>query len=141
MRTPLAMAAACAALLTTGCGRSDAEVRAELRNQMMQRCDTDMAPRAASLPGVDVDDFCTCVTDRSLGESDVAELKALFDDKAKTAERGREAGTFCLAQQLPGGGGQESATAEALPGATAAQSSASAEPDEESAEEAADESM
>jgi hypothetical protein len=91
---------ACAALLA-GCGPSDAQVRGELRTQLMQRCATDIAPRAAGLAGFEADRFCACIADRAVGERSIDELKAMFGDREKMALEGRGAGTRCLGQQIP----------------------------------------
>jgi hypothetical protein len=97
-------------VLLGGCRQSDEAVKAKLRTDMMQRCTTDIAPQAASVPGFDAANFCTCVTDKAIGDRSVAELKTLFEDKEGTAAQGRRAGTECLNQQLP------AATATAVPG-------------------------
>ncbi len=98
MRVALGLATAAIAL-TAGCRQSEEDVRTELRAQFMQRCSTDIAPTAARASGFDAQRFCACVTDKALGDRSVAELKTMFEDQAGTAERGRQAGVECLAQQ------------------------------------------
>lgn len=88
-----------AATTLGGCGQSDAQIRDELRAQMLQRCGRDIAPNTSALPGFDSDAYCRCVTDAAMGERSVAELKALFDDRARLTAEGRRAATQCLAQQ------------------------------------------
>jgi len=106
----LALAAA------AGCSPSEEEVKGELRAQMMARCIADIAPKAAGVPGFDGQRFCTCVTDRAIGNRSVADLKAMFEDRSGTAEEGRRAGSECLAQQLPGGAGGVPSPAVAVAG-------------------------
>jgi hypothetical protein len=118
------------ALAAAGCSPSEEEVKGELRAQMMSQCLGDIAPKAAGVPGFDGQSFCTCVTDRAIGNRSVAEIKAMFEDKTGTAEEGRRAGSECLAQQLPGGAGGVPPTAASAP--------ATAEEKGEEKEEAAD---
>lgn len=109
MRVLVGLAIASVAL-AGGCRQSDETVKAELRTQMMQRCTTDTAAQAAAVPGFDAQKFCTCVTDKAIGNRSVAELKKLFEDKTGTAAQGRKAGAECLSEQLPA-----SAVADASP--------------------------
>jgi hypothetical protein len=126
-------------LLAGGCRQSDEKVKAELRTQMMQRCTTDIAPQAAAVPGFDTAAFCTCVTDKAIGDRSIAELKKLFEDKAGTAAQGRQAGTECLNQQMPASmtadaGAANAARPAAVPPA-AASPAAPPDPAAEAAEE------
>jgi hypothetical protein len=100
MRLALGLAIVTVALLG-GCRESDEAVKAKLRTDIMQRCTTNIAPQAAAQPGFDGQQYCTCVTDKAIGDQSVAELKKLFADKAATAAQGRQAATQCLAQQMP----------------------------------------
>jgi len=118
MRVLVGLLAIASTALAGGCRQSDEAVTAELRTQMIQRCTTDIAPQAASVPGFDSAEFCACVTDKGIGGRSVAELKKLFEDKAATAEQGRQAGAECLNQQTP------SARADAAGASTAAQQAA-----------------
>lgn len=96
-----------------GCGQSEAQIRDELRAQMLQRCGRDIAPNTSVLPGFDSDAYCRCVTDKAMGERGVAELKTLFDDRARLTAEGRRAATECLAgQSLDGPAGAGAPAAE-----------------------------
>ena len=143
----LVLGVACVSLvLLGGCRQSDEKVKTELRTQMMQRCTTDIAPKAAAVPGFDAPKFCTCVTDKAIGDRSVAELKKMFEDAASTAAKGREAGTECLAQQMPG---DVPAQAGAAPPATPAtpappaaeKAEAAGEAEEDNAEDTAEDSQ
>lgn len=123
-----------AVALAGGCRQSDEKVKAELRTQMMQRCTTDVAPQAAAVPGFDAQKFCTCVTDKAIGDRSVAELKKMFEDKAGTAAQGRKAGMECLNQQMPSGVPAQSAAAPA--GGPGSLNAAAATPTVEKAEAA-----
>jgi hypothetical protein len=136
--------------LVGGCRQSDEKVKAELRTQMMQRCTTDIAPQAAAVAGFDSAKFCTCVTDKAIGDRSVAELKKMFEDKASTAAQGRQAGTECLSQQLPNGvpgqtGGAPAAAKGTPPVAPVPPASekgeAASEMDEDSSEDAAEDAQ
>jgi len=105
MRVANGMMLVAAAALAGGCSPNEGEVKNELRAQMMSRCIGDIAPKAKGVEGFDPQRFCTCVTDRAIGERSVADLKAMFEDKTGTAAEGRKAGSECLAQQLPGPSG------------------------------------
>ena len=138
--------------LTGGCRQSDEAVKSKLRADMMQRCTTDIAPQAAAV-GFDAATFCTCVTDKAIGDRSVAELKKLFEDKEGTAAQGRRAGTECLNQQMPATGAAARAGNEALPAVNSANAAAPAaaatataneveeEPAEASEEEAVEDSQ
>jgi hypothetical protein len=117
-----------------GCSKSEEVIKGELRTQMMQRCTTDIAPQASAIPGFDAQKFCTCVTDKAIGERSVSALKKMFEDKAGTAEQGRKAGAECLSQQMPGGVPAQAAAAPA--GRTAGTEQAAAAPAVEKAETA-----
>ena len=132
-------------VLASGCRQTDEAVKTELRTQMMQRCTTDIAPQAAAVPGFNAAEFCTCVTDKAIGDNSVAQLKTMFEDKAATAARGREAGTQCLSQQMPGGAPAQAAPAPAKPQAATpaapAPAEAGGEAEEDSAEDGAEDSQ
>jgi hypothetical protein len=147
MRLVLGLAIVSVALVG-GCRQSDEKVKAELRTQMMQRCTTDIAPQAAAVPGFDAPKFCTCVTDKTIGARSVAELKKMFDDKASTAAKGREAGKECLSQQMPNNVPAQAGAAPADPqGATpvtppqpaSREAEAAGEVDEDSSEDSSEE--
>jgi hypothetical protein len=149
MRLVLGLAIVSVALVG-GCRQSDEKVKAELRTQMMQRCTTDIAPQAAAVPGFDAPKFCTCVTDKAIGDRSVAELKKMFEDKASTAAKGREAGKECLSQQMPNGVPAQAGTAPADPKAAtpvtpgqaaSGKAKAAGDVDEEIAEDGAEDSQ
>lgn len=99
-RLPLLILAATAAL--AGCSQSDDQVRDELRSQMLGRCNSEIAPKAAQLPGFDTAAYCACVTEQALGQRSAAELKTMFEDRARVTEQGRQAAAVCLARQTSG---------------------------------------
>lgn len=99
--------------MLAGCGQSEAQIRDELRAQMMSRCNRDIAPGTSDLPGFDSAVFCGCVTDKAMGQRSVAELKALFDEASRPQmlAQGRQAATECLAQLSTGGAAETAAPA------------------------------
>ena len=103
MRIAFGLALLAAATSLAGCGQPDSQIRDELRAQMLQRCGRDIAPNTSALPGFDSDLYCRCVSDKAMGERSVAELKALFDDRARLTAEGRRAATECLALQSTDG--------------------------------------
>jgi hypothetical protein len=149
MRLALGLAIVSIALLG-GCRESDEAVKAKLRADIMQRCTTNIAGQAAAQPGFDGEKYCTCVTDKAIGDHSVAELKKLFDDKAATAAQARQAATQCLAQQIPtdateragAEGNDQQAAAPVTPaGPVAEKAEAAGEADEESSEDDTEESQ
>jgi hypothetical protein len=100
MRFVPGLALLAATFAAGGCqGQSEEQIRGELRAQMLQRCNRDIAPSTSALPGFDSAGYCNCVTDKAMGERSLAELKTLFEDRARTAAEGRAAATECLAGQ------------------------------------------
>lgn len=84
---------------STGCRQSEEAILAELRAQMLQRCNRDIAPTTSALPGFDSAGYCNCITDRAMGQRNAAELKTVFEDRARMTAEGRQAATECLARQ------------------------------------------
>jgi tRNA A37 methylthiotransferase MiaB len=66
---------------------------AETRKQVGDSC------RSSPLPGVDLDSYCTCVVDKSVGSKSVAELKKMSEQEGQAL--GMKAAGECLAQQNP----------------------------------------
>lgn len=98
-----------AAALTAGCRQSEEQIRAELRSQMLQRCNSEIALKASALPGFDGAAYCGCVTDRAIGSRSVPELKTMFADRDGLSAQGRQAAGECLAQQNVNGAQQQAA--------------------------------
>lgn len=96
-------------LLVAGCGAADEAVVEQLRSQTKQRCMDDIAPRATSIPGLNMDRFCNCVADKAIAGRSADELRQQWQNS--TAEQGRQAGAECLAKEVPAGVSTASAAA------------------------------
>jgi hypothetical protein len=101
MRIALAVAASSLVVLA-GCGQSEEALRNDLRSQMMSRCTTDMTKQIGQLPGVNLDQFCGCVSDKAFGSRPMDDLKKMRDDKEYARQQGMQAAMQCLQDQMPG---------------------------------------
>ena len=86
--------------LAGGCRQSDETLKAELRTQILERCAVTNAPRAAEDAKFDTQKFCTCVSDRMIGNRSLAEIRKLLENKEGAAEQGRQIGDGCFKQQM-----------------------------------------
>ncbi len=100
MRVVLAVAVSSIVLLA-GCGQSEEALRKQLTSEMMSRCTTDMGKQIGQLPGVDLDQFCGCVSDKAFGSRPMEDLAKMRDDKEYARRQGMQAAMQCLQQQMP----------------------------------------
>jgi len=86
-------AAALGWLLLAGCGQSDEQIKAGLRDELIRGCGREVAPAVA--PYADPQAFCTCFAEQSIGTRGVAEFKAMADEEK--ARIGEQAAATCRA--------------------------------------------
>jgi hypothetical protein len=99
-----ALAALAATIAVGGC-RSDESVMAEAKKAVGESC------RQGPLPGVDMNSYCNCVADKSVGSKTVDELRKMSEKDGQ--QLGMDAATQCMAQQGVGGAQTGAAPAEA----------------------------
>jgi hypothetical protein len=82
---------ALAALVAIGGCKSEATRLADAKKEVGNSC------RANALPGIDMDRYCTCVVDKSIGSKSMAEMEKMNEEQGKAM--GMQAAAECLAQQ------------------------------------------
>jgi hypothetical protein len=116
MRLALTLTAAAVAL--TAC-QSEEQLKQTYRQQILSSCTTEMAPRMASMPGIDAQRFCTCIADRSVTGRSAEDLRKLEGDQASARQAGEQAAAQCVAEQMGGAAATGAAATESGAAATA----------------------
>ena len=96
---------ALAALVAIGGCKSEATRLADAKKTVADSC------RANPLPGVDMDRYCSCVVDKSIGSKSMAEMEKMNEEQGKAM--GMQAATECMAQQSAPAGASTDAPSEA----------------------------
>jgi hypothetical protein len=114
-----------AAAALTGCGKSEASVKQEVREKALANCKTQGAAQAASIPGVNIDNFCGCLVDKIMEGRSVDELAKMNTPEGLGPQVGQQAAMQCISTQMPGmmqgaGAPPAGAAAPAATGATTA---------------------
>jgi hypothetical protein len=91
-----------ATALTSGCSKSDEDVREEFRAKLHDQCMREIA--ISGPPRLDVRRFCDCFLDLTMKDRSTEELKQIDADPKAAEEAGKNIAPVCLNIASPIGG-------------------------------------